>query len=153
MPIEPNACDWLVGVWDLEEWRRITGDDVAYPLGKDASGILIYSDSGRMSVHLSAAHRPSWQSTDPLAGEESDRAAAYSTYLAYWGRYEVRGDAVVHHIEDSLFPSWSGEDQQRPFTHDVRGDREVLVLSTSPATQPGQSSTSNQLTWSRPASS
>ena len=152
MPIEPRAHEWIVGVWDLEAWRRVTGTEVVYPLGEDASGILIYSSDGRMSVQLSAATRTPWQTPDPLTGDASDRAAAYSTYLAYWGRYEVRSDAVVHLIDDSLFPSWSGAEQARPFTHDVQDDREVLVLHTPPVTQPEGPATSNELTWSRPRS-
>ena len=42
---------------------------------------------------------------------------AYSTCLAYFGRYAVHGDTVVHPIDVSLFPNWSGAEQSRPFTH------------------------------------
>jgi hypothetical protein len=56
------------------------------------------------------------------------RADAYSTYLAYWGTYELCDDTIVRRVDTSLFPDWSGEEQTRSFTHDDDG----LVLRTPP---------------------
>lgn len=135
----------LVGTWKLRAWRRISGDGtVAYPLGPDASGLLLYTGSGRMAVQLAAAGRPPLTSDDPLGGDVEQRARAYSTCLAYVGTYEVREDAVVHRIEESLYPNWSGAEQVRPFTYDGT----ELVLRTPPAEGPhGQ--VVNELSWTR----
>jgi hypothetical protein len=40
--------------------------------------------------------------------------------------YEVRGDTVVHWIDVSLFPNWSGAEQIRPFSY----SHDELVLRT-----------------------
>jgi hypothetical protein len=48
--------------------------------------------------------------------------------MAYCGRYEVHGDHVVHHIEQSLFPNWVGTSQKRFI--ELEGDR--LTLTTDP---------------------
>jgi hypothetical protein len=49
--------------------------------------------------------------------------------MAYCGRHEVRGDQVVHHIEQSLFPNWLGTNQQRF----IKLDGNRLTLTTDPA--------------------
>jgi Lipocalin-like domain len=48
--------------------------------------------------------------------------------VSYSGRYEFRGDSVIHHVELSLFPNWSGVDQERLV--EVTGNR--LTLRTKP---------------------
>jgi hypothetical protein len=135
----------LSGVWKLVTWRRVASDGtVGYPLGDNASGMLVYTADGRMAVQLAAADRPSLDTDDPLGGDERDRAAAYSTCLAYFGRYEVRGDTVVHWIDVSLFPNWSGAEQSRPFTCE---DGE-LVLRTPPM-ETAAGTVVNELAWAR----
>ena len=135
----------LSGVWKLVAWRRIAGDgSVSYPLGNDASGMLVYTADGRMTVQLTAADRPSLDTDDPLGGDEHERATAYSTCLAYYGRYAVHGDTVVHTIDVSLFPNWSGAEQSRPFT--VQDDQ--LVLRTPPM-KTATGTVVNELAWAR----
>lgn len=135
----------LSGVWKLVAWRRIAGDGtVSYPLGDDASGTLMYSDTGRMAVQLTAAGRPQLQTDDPLGGAESERAAAYSTCLAYVGSYEVDGDTVVHRIDQCLFPNWAGAEQSRPFTY----EDDELVLRTPPMVT-ATGTVVNELAWAR----
>jgi len=137
----------LVGTWKLSSWRRTFGDGtVAYPLGADASGLLVYTASGRMAVHLAAANRPSLATDDPLGGDVQERADAYSTCLAYVGTYEVRPGAVVHRVEESLYPNWSGAEQVRPFTYDGT----ELVLRTPPAPGP-RGPVVNEMSWTREA--
>jgi hypothetical protein len=53
---------------------------------------------------------------------------AAGTYVFYCGRYEFRGETVVHHLELSLLPNWVGVDYERLV--EVTGNR--LVLSTRP---------------------
>jgi hypothetical protein len=135
----------LSGVWSLVAWRRIAGDGtITYPLGDDASGTLMYSASGRMAVQLTAANRPQLQTGDPLGGTESERAAAYSTCLAYNGSYEVQGETVVHRIDECLYPNWAGAEQSREFTY---GD-DQLVLRTPPMVT-ATGTVVNELAWAR----
>lgn len=135
----------LIGTWKLQAWRRLSGDGtVVYPLGEGASGLLIYTANGRMAVQLAAADRPLLTSDDPLGGDIEQRARAYSTCLAYVGTYEVRGDTVVHRIEESLYPNWSGAEQARPFTYDGT----ELVLRTPPVEGPN-GPVVNEIAWTR----
>ena len=135
----------LTGTWTLAAWRRVAEDgSVSHPLGDDASGLLVYTGNGRMSVVLAAAGRPKIDTGDPLGGEVQARADAYSTCLAYFGTYEVRDDEVVHHVETALFPNWSGVEQVRPFT--LEGNE--LVLRTPPMQTDG-GTVVNELAWER----
>lgn len=141
-----DGSNWLTGRWSLSAWRRVASDGTTtYPLGDDAEGSLVYTDDGGMSVHVAAAARPAIGSSDPLAGDEAARAAAYSTYLAYWGTYELHADCIIHRITRSLFPDWSGEEQARSYTHDANG----LVLRTPPMQVAGGVSVVNELAWTR----
>jgi len=136
----------LTGTWTLVAWRRVADDGtVSHPVGEDAHGLLIYTADGRMAVQLAAADRPPIESEDPpLGGDAQARADAYSTCLAYYGTYEVKEDSVVHNVEVSLFPNWSGAVQERPFTYDGH----ELVLRTPP--MPGPHGTVvNELAWAR----
>ena len=139
-------ADWLAGTWKLVAWRRITGDGtISYPLGTDARGQLIYTPDGRMAVQISGADRPPLAAGDPLGGDAQARADAYSSYLAYFGTYEVQGESVVHHLEGSLFPDWSSEKQVRPFTFE-RGE---LVLRTPPMQVSNGTTVVNEIAWTR----
>jgi len=139
MPID------LSGVWKLVAWRRIGGDGaVSHPLGDDATGMLVYSADGRMAVQLVAADRPKLDTGDPLGGSAEERAAAYSGCLAYFGRYEVREDTVVHWVDACLYPNWSGAEQVRPFTYDDN----QLVLRTPPM-ETATGTVVNELAWAR----
>jgi hypothetical protein len=138
----------ITGTWKLLAWRRLEeGKDIAYPLGEDATGVLIYAPNGFMAVQMVAADRPNIESTDALGGDVDERATAYSTCLAYYGSYEIQGDSVVHRLEGSLYPNWSGTLQSRPFTYD--GD--VLVLRTPPSTGP-DGTVVNEISWERETS-
>ena len=106
--------------------------------------MLVYTAGGRMAVQLAAADRPVLHTDDPLGGDVAERAAAYSTCLAYVGRYEVQGDTVLHSIDASLFPNWSGAEQSRPFTC----DDDQLVLRTPPM-ETATGTVVNELAWAR----
>ena len=133
------------GQWRLITWRRIAdGDVVTYPFGESPSGLLIYTAEGHMAVQMIEADRPALDTSDPLGGDTEQRAAAYSTQLAYFGRYEVSGDEVTHRIDGSSFPNWSGTDQVRPFLC----DGETLILRTPPSLVDGVTVV-NEMSWIR----
>jgi hypothetical protein len=139
-------ADFLEGTWNLVAWRRIAADgSVSYPIGADARGLLIYTQNGRMAVQICGANRAAMDTEDPLGGDEAARAAAYSTYLAYFGSYEVQEQNVVHKLDSSLYPNWSGEEQVRPFT--VESGQ--LVLRTPPMRLADGSTVVNELAWAR----
>ena len=134
----------IAGSWKLHTWRRLEGDRITYPFGEDATGIRIYAEDGAMAVQMTAGQRPNIPTSDPLRGNADQRAAAYSTCLAYFGTWEVDDDKVTHHIAASLFPNWSGTVQTRPFTYDGH----ELVLRTPPVEGPN-GTVVNEMSWVR----
>ncbi len=108
----------FVGTWRLVAWEvREPDGTVRYPLGTDATGQLIYTPGGHMSVHVMRAGRPPFASGDFLDGTPEEIAAAFHGYLAYCGTYEVREaeGTIVHHPACSLLPNWIGVPQTRLF--------------------------------------
>ena len=135
----------ISGVWRLLAWRRISDDgSITYPLGESVEGVLVYTPQGTMAVHMASANRPNIDSADPLGGDAAQRAAAYSSCLAYFGSYQVRGNEVIHNIASSLYPNWSGTNAARPF--EISGDE--LVLRTPPAPD-GSETVVNEMRWAR----
>jgi len=124
------ASNPLIGTWRLISWqnRSLLDGEVSYPLGKDAVGYIMYGQDGYMSVAILSPDRPKFAAGDLLSGGAEERARAAGTYVSYCGRYEFRGDTVVHRVELSLFPNWVGVEQERLV--EVKGDR--LTLSTRP---------------------
>jgi hypothetical protein len=119
----------LIGTWRLVSCETIAADDsVAYPFGREAVGLLVYTEDGSMSVAIMRHDREPFAAGDLLGGSADEKRRAAESYLSYSGRYEVRGDSVVHHVELSLFPNWTGQDQVRAV--ELSGDR--LTLEAPP---------------------
>jgi hypothetical protein len=135
----------LVGTWRLLSWENRSADGtISYPLGPQPVGLIIYTDDGYMSVAIMRADREPFAAGDLLAGSSEEKARAAESYVSYCGRYEFRGDFVTHHVELSLFPNWSGVDQERLVA--VTGDR--LTLRTRPLLLNGIEQ-SARLVWER----
>jgi hypothetical protein len=138
------ASNPLVGTWRLVSWenRSVVDGRVSYPLGEAAVGYLLYGDDGYMSVSIMSPERLMFAADDLLSGTEAERAQAASTYVAYCGRYEFRGETVVHQVELSLFPNWVGVEQERL----VEVSEDTLTLSTRPLVFGGEERTAH-LIW------
>jgi lipocalin-like protein len=135
----------LVGTWRLVSWENRTVDGTtSYPLGNDAVGFILYTDDGYMAVAIMRRDREPFAAEDLLGGSSEEKARAAETYVSYFGRYEYRGDSVIHHVEVSLFPNWSGVEQERLV--EVAGDR--LTLSTRPMLFHGMQQSAH-LVWER----
>jgi hypothetical protein len=81
------------------------------------------------------ASRANYASGDLSGGTPEERLAAMDSYSSYCGTYEVKGNKVIHHIELSLFPNWSGVDQERFFEF---SSEDRLTLSTRPMAAGGE---------------
>lgn len=136
----------MAGRWQLLTWRSLGDDSVVtgHPFGEHPHGILVYTPRGWMAGQIAAADRAAVDSADPLGGPADQRAAAYSTYVAYWGRYAVAGDRIIHYVDTSLVPGWAGVEQVRYFS--LSGD--VLELRTPPMQVAG-TITVSELRWQR----
>ena len=141
--MDPNP---LIGAWRLVTYEAHAGGEVSFPLGKDASGYIMYTPDGYMSVLIMAAGRTEFATGDILGGTDAERLEAASTFIAYCGRYEFLGDRVVHHIETAFFPNRVGTEQVR-YVY-LEGDD--LLLTTPPMELAGKSR-SGRLRWERAA--
>ena len=137
----------LAGVWRLlsSEFRTSHGD-VIHPLGEDALGQAIFTESGYMSGQLMRQNRPLFASGDQASGTDDEIKAALQGYIAYYGPCEVDVDnkTVSTVVEGSLFPNWVGGQQLRYY--ELTDDR--LILKT-PAISYGDLEITGVLTWER----
>jgi|GEM_PF-231146 len=137
--------DSFIGAWRLISFEfRSKDGQVSYPFGEDAVGYIIYSQDGYVSITVMSANRPDFASGDITGGSIEEKISAVDTFFSYCGRYEVRGDRVIHHLEVSLFPNWIGADHERIF--EFEDNR--LILSTPPLLWGGVEQT-GRVTWER----
>jgi hypothetical protein len=135
----------LVGTWRLVSWEHRTSDgQVSSPFDGHASGYIMYTEDGHMSVQIMASGRPRFAGGDLFESTPDEATAAYQTYLAYCGTYEIQPGKVIHHIEVSLFPNWIGVAQERFI--ELSGD--TLTIRTPPILSHGLERTS-RLVWHR----
>jgi hypothetical protein len=104
--------------------------ELIYPYGKDATGMLIYDPSGRMSVQIMRRDRaplstPDWQG---LPAEEIK--TAIEGFTSFFGSYEVdeANGVVIHRVEGHALPESVGKVLRREFTF----SRDLLILKPSP---------------------
>jgi hypothetical protein len=139
------SLDHFVGTWKLFSFElRSSIGEVTYPFGRDAVGYIMYTNEGFMSVNFMKADRLNYVSGDFLKGTAEEKISAIDTFQSYCGRYEVSGNKVVHHIEVSSFPNWSGVDQERFFKFKENN----LELNTPPILLGGKNQTAH-LVWEK----
>lgn len=135
----------VVGTWKLVsiETLRPNGEIVYDWMGRNPSGLIIYDQTGHMSVQFMRDQRPTTAS-DPMTPEEIK--AAYDGYYAYFGTYEFneKEGVVRHNIQASLQPSEVGKSKTRYVK--LAGDR--LVLTTTPFQEAGEQRR-NRVTFER----
>jgi hypothetical protein len=126
----------LIGRWHLMSFEEGSGETTGYPLGRDATGQIVYDPAGNMAVQIMKAGRPKFASGDQGVGTIEEMAAALGGYVAYCGTYSVDETArvVTHSLTMSLFPNWVGTAQRRHVV--FNGDQ--LTLSTPPMPFSGQ---------------
>jgi hypothetical protein len=135
----------LVGSWRLVSFElRDEQGVVSRPWGDEVTGINTYTADGFLSEQFGSAHRPAlakddWVSATP---EEIDRAAR--RYFAYAGSYELDGQTVTYHLEESLMPNWIGKTERRFWS--VTDD--MLTITTPPLLVGGKEQISI-LVWKR----
>src|SRR5210317_1509977 len=106
----------LAGVWSLvsSEFRTSSGN-VIYPLGEDALGQAIFTESGYMSGQLMRQGRPAFASGDQASGTPEEVQTALQGYVAYYGKcdVDVEQQTLTTHVEGSMYPNWVGSQQVR----------------------------------------
>ena len=130
----------LVGNWRLVSFVNIDEKGVERPAGYE-SGRIMYDAYGNMAAQLMRTGRArlSTPSTEP------ERAAAYTGFLAYYGRYEIDHAAgrVTHKVEGSTNPNWVSTELVRYYAFSPDGSRLMLSLKNAEGRITGT------LTWER----
>ncbi len=142
-----DVREQFIGTWKLVsfEYRRADGE-LVYPMGAAALGWITYGPAGRMSVQIMKPERQRFATSYFLGGGTEEKLGAYEGYIAYLGTYTVneREGCVLHAIEGSLYPNWTGAAQKR-FYH---LDRDRLTLWSAPFVHGGEETVA-YLTWER----
>ena len=118
-----NVKAAFVGTWKLVSVTAATfkSDVNKVALGRNPSGLLTYTADGRMMEIISDdARKPLWIA-GRVAAPTEERAKAYSTFMAYAGRYTFTCDKVVTHVEIALLQNWVNTEQTQLAT--LQGDR------------------------------
>ncbi|WP_166430562.1 lipocalin-like domain-containing protein [Polymorphobacter arshaanensis] len=121
------AAIGLAGSWQLVRFENTDAKGkVEKPFGEHPRGLFVYDNTGHLSINITRnpATPPFAKGDD--AGTDAEVRAAYDGYVAYFGTYRVdtANNAVIHVVEGSLKPSYTGTDQPRPFK--LTGD--VLII-------------------------
>lgn len=145
----PDLRERLVGAWRLQSYVEtpVDGGEDSLPLGPEPQGLIIYTPDGYMSAQLSRPDREGFASGDWFDGTAQEYTAEASTYIAYSGPFRVdeQTGELFHSMDVSLFPNWTGQEQQRI----VELDGDTLTLSSpAPITSAGKVVTS-RLVWKR----
>lgn len=144
--VRAQTSSSLRGTWKLVSALSSTATGVHNntPYGPNPTGILIYNNDGRMAVMISYGGRKKLSVADRMAAPFEERAEAFATFLAYSGRYTVKGDKVIHHVELASLQNWVGTDQIRLIKY--HGKRITLV---TPPLQLNGMTEVFELTWER----
>jgi hypothetical protein len=119
----------FVGAWRLVS---IEGNPPNLPGFYDRpSGMIVYLASGQMAVQIAArADRKPFAPGNHgrLLATPEEKAAAFDSYLGYYGTYTVDGQAgtVTHHIEDYSVPGRRGTTNVRWF--EFRGSDGLVLI-------------------------
>lgn len=119
----------VIGSWTLRSFTAHVPDGPpSHPLGPDAQGALLYAASGHMMACLYRAGRAQLgvgRLEARARASDTDKAAAFDTYVSYGGTWTLVGDQMTHHVQHALTPDQVGRDNVR--TVQLSGD--VLTLS------------------------
>jgi len=123
--------EMLVGTWRLVSASNVTDQGIvneeAY--GRNPIGFLTYTADGRMMALITDGGRKRLSKYWRAAPAE-ERAEAFSTSLAYAGRFTVSGNRVTHHVEASSDPNRVNTDLVRLIVK-LQGDR-ITLRTTAP---------------------
>ncbi len=105
---------WFLGVWRIVSWENEDEDgSITWPVGRRPEGLLHYAAGGHMMVQIAASGRARLTTGELFAGGVEERAAAFAAHVAYGGRWEIRGEQMIHKLEISSVPNWTGGEQIR----------------------------------------
>ncbi|HJU99898.1 MAG TPA: lipocalin-like domain-containing protein [Burkholderiaceae bacterium] len=136
----------IIGRWQIVAWEQVYDDGRrTYPLGQQVEGFIQYDPDGRMMCMLCRGDRQNFSTGGQWNASLEEKAAAYSSMLAYAGSYTYGGDTVSHHVDLSAFPNWKGGIQKRRI-ETMDAGRLALVARLEEGTSEARTA---RLTWKR----
>lgn len=141
---KPVTRSNFVGAWRLVSFEAMAEGVTTYPLGRGARGCLHYGSGGEMSVVLSKPDREHFAGADLGLATVEEKSAAFDSCFSYFGTFELRDGAVIHHVEHCTLPNWIGSDQVRLFHF----EKNRLTLETPPMPSGGKETVS-RLVWEK----
>ncbi len=151
----------FIGTWKLVSWESKSSDGkISQPFGQNPVGYLTYTEDRHMSVAIMKKNRLNIEITSQeltkarlvflkpwllVNGLKYVKATlrylqASANYISYSGKYQIKDNKVIHHVEISLFPDWVGIDLERQFEF---FDTKLLLITPPLGGQP------QYLTWER----
>ena len=122
----PEAA--IIGTWRVvaiesrddgaAPWRR--------PFGDAPSGLVTYGADGTHTMQFGRTPPPTFAAGDDRRGTDAEVREAFLGFFAWHGRWrlDTTRARIIHEIEGSLWPSWRGTVQERPYR--LQGDTLVL---------------------------
>jgi len=94
----------LVGSWSLVSFEIEDNEKKITSWGKDAHGLLIYADSGRMSVSINKTVEND---------SENEMENIFDSILFYSGTYKIEGNLIKHQVTEASNPTRIGREMLR----------------------------------------
>jgi hypothetical protein len=112
-----KAAD-VCGSWTLVAFEIESPEKKVTPWGKDANGLLIYADTGHVSVSINKAVE-----NDPT---QTDAENLFDSILFYSGTYQIEGDLIRHQVANASNPARIGKEMIRY----AQLESDLLTLAT-----------------------
>lgn len=96
--------DEVIGVWNLESFTIFPKDDGSRPWGEDMRGLLIYTESGHVSVSINKK---------VLSKSGNAEKDTLDSVLFYAGTYSVEGNVIRHQVTQATNPDRIGREMIR----------------------------------------
>ncbi len=93
----------IVGVWALDAFTIHKTNGTFAPWGDGAHGMLIYTDSGHVSVSINRK----------VEKTEPEEKGFYDSILFYSGTFEVVADQILHEVQNASNPNRVGRNMIR----------------------------------------
>lgn len=108
----------VLGSWTLESFEIESPEKKSSPWGKQTAGLLIYGETGHMSVSINKAVEE-----DP---EQTECENLFDSILFYSGTYQLEGSLIRHQVTNASNPARIGKEMLR--FAELSGD--VITLTT-----------------------
>lgn len=97
--------DKVLGTWKLKQFQIESTEGKTSNWGKNIHGILIYADSGHMSVSINKDIE-----NDP---EQNEAQNLFDSILFYSGTYQVTDNVITHQVTEASNPTRIGREMIR----------------------------------------